>query len=249
MPHHVAILKKPYLDLILSGRKTIECRLTKTPLPPFRAIQPGDLIFFKRSAGPYMARAAAAHIQFFDQLTPPQVARLRRQFDPHVCADPDFWSARRHCRYATFINLLDIRPISRGPQIAPSRGLAWFVLPTNPAHPKPSRGTLKSPPSTLHPVAPPHDTSFDITLTPGAIRNSYIRLPKPLASRLTSPLHLILPPAQPVATDLLPSGLLRWRGWKHFFDLHRIRAGDTVRFARSSNGRYCVQFLRTSAAP
>ena len=33
MPVHIAILMRPYLKLILEGRKTVESRLTKGPLP------------------------------------------------------------------------------------------------------------------------------------------------------------------------------------------------------------------------
>ena len=59
MPVHVAILLRPYIKLILSGRKTVESRLTITPRAPFEGIKPGDRIFFKASAGPYMATAVA----------------------------------------------------------------------------------------------------------------------------------------------------------------------------------------------
>jgi len=38
--YHLVILKKPYLDLILSGRKTIESRPAKTQTAPWRVTSP-----------------------------------------------------------------------------------------------------------------------------------------------------------------------------------------------------------------
>ena len=40
--YHLAILKKPYLERILSGRKPIELRLTRTRRAPFGRIAAGD---------------------------------------------------------------------------------------------------------------------------------------------------------------------------------------------------------------
>ena len=54
---HLVILKKPYLEAILSGRKTIESRFTKTKRPPFGQIEAGDRLFLKLSSGPVCGTA------------------------------------------------------------------------------------------------------------------------------------------------------------------------------------------------
>ena len=41
---HIAILKRRYLELILSDQKRIECRLTRIPCAPFGRIGPGERI-------------------------------------------------------------------------------------------------------------------------------------------------------------------------------------------------------------
>ena len=128
MSTHVAILLRPYLRLILSGRKTIESRLTRNNLPPYRRIRVGERIYFKASAGPYMASAIAAHVEFHDSLTPAKVERLRARLDQGVCGRPEHWHAKRLARYATFIWLRDVQALTQGPAIAPSHGPAWFVL-------------------------------------------------------------------------------------------------------------------------
>ena len=52
MNYHLVILKKPYLDLILAGEKTIELRLTRAKRPACGRVRPGDRLFLKPSGGP-----------------------------------------------------------------------------------------------------------------------------------------------------------------------------------------------------
>jgi ASC-1-like (ASCH) protein len=128
MAHHVAILLRPYLRLILSGRKTVESRLTRTARPPFKRIAPDDVIYFKVSGGPFLAMATAARVEFHEALTPAKIDALYTRLNHAICGTPEHWQAKRQARYATFIWLRDVRPIASGPPIAPSRGPAWFVL-------------------------------------------------------------------------------------------------------------------------
>ncbi len=51
MNHHLAILKKQYLDAILAGRKTIESRLYQTKQKWLSQVNAGDKIFLKASSG------------------------------------------------------------------------------------------------------------------------------------------------------------------------------------------------------
>ena len=44
---HIAILKRSYLSLILTGQKRLECRLTKISCPPFGQIAGGEKVLLK----------------------------------------------------------------------------------------------------------------------------------------------------------------------------------------------------------
>ena len=52
---HLVILKKPYLNMILEGKKRIELRLHKTRRPAFGHVFAGDRLFLKASSGPVCA--------------------------------------------------------------------------------------------------------------------------------------------------------------------------------------------------
>ena len=256
MTTHVAILMECYLRLILDGTKTVECRITKTARAPYRRIKEGDRIYFKQSRGPYVSAALAGRVEFHEDLTPRRIGSLRRRFNPAVCGDHAFWSSRRHCRYATFIELRDVKPVRHGPVLAPSQGLAWFVLDDPRSGRRINRNATAAvrerqwaPPSTSN-----RSDVVEIALTGGAIRNRYVRIPRskvttiffPSSARQTTAqqtatsITLVLPDGQRVATEITARHMIRWRGWGRYFQSHRVQPGSVVRFEHTGRRRYRV---------
>lgn len=231
MTTHVAILLPRYIDLMLRGEKTMESRLTRRPIAPFDAIKAGDVIHFKASGGRYRAVAKAARVHCFKPNTPAEVEWLAQRFNGEVCAEPAYWDGKRHSRFATFIALCDVRPADTGPALAPSRGPAWFVLGDATTHAD---------------IA----TSFEVTLTEGAIRNGYVRIPTTLhrfpadayahAGMPGRPIALELPDGRSVETDMVRNTMFRWRGWTKLFAITKVRCGDRVRFETCDARRYRV---------
>lgn len=132
MPVHVAILRGPYLSAILEGRKTIESRLTRGPLAPYRQIETGQAIYLKQSCGPILGTAVAGRVMFFDELAPADVRRIRRDFGKLIGGDDDYWKAKAQSRYATLVWLQKVKPITQDtliPNVPRSHGVAWWVLP------------------------------------------------------------------------------------------------------------------------
>ena len=226
MPIHVAILFRKYIEMILAGTKTVESRLTITPRPPYRTINPGEVIYFKASSGPFMASAVAAAVEFHDGLTPAKVAGLQKKWNPRVRGDDEYWRWKRNSRYATFIELRGVRAIApgAGPNIPPSRGPAWFTLDDTMA-PKP----------------------LEVLLTAGAIRNGYVPAPPGMKAG-DGKIHLMLPDGRAVETDVY-ARRFRWRGWRGFFQSLGLRAGDRVRLEPIGPRKYRVSFVNAAAPP
>lgn len=127
MRHHLAILYPTYLHMIRGGVKTIECRLTRVSIPPFGVIEAGDLLWLKESSGPVRLVAEAARVQTFDALNQREVARIRRQLNHGIRADPTFWKAKQSARYGTLIWLEDVQPIEPFRVVKTDRS-AWVLL-------------------------------------------------------------------------------------------------------------------------
>lgn len=218
MPIHVAILKRPYLKLILDGRKTIESRLTRTAQPPYGCIQPGERIFLKASSGPFMATAIAGKVEQHDKLQAYDILRLRMLHDIAVCGDDAYWETKRDSRFAVFVELTRVEPIEVGPNY-PKSMRAWHVVDDK-----------------LNPV-------MDVTLTAGAIRNRYLSLPGTSAKTRQRRVTLLMPDGEEVATGFADGKpMLRWRGWGPYYEAHGMKPGDTARVVALGAGRYRVTF-------
>jgi len=220
MPIHVAILKRPYLKLILSGRKTVESRLTRTAQPPYQAIEAGERIFFKVSSGPFMATAIAGTIEQHDQLEPYDILRLRARHNRAVCGNDDYWELKCNSRFAVFVQLMEVEPIEVGP-VYPKSMRAWHVL-----------EDLLSP-------------LMDIPLTGGAIRNRYLSLPIASSGMRRRNLTLLMPDGREIKTAFAEGKpMLKWRGWGRYYSEHKMKPQDVVRFVSLGHGRYRVTFRK-----
>lgn len=220
MPIHVAILKREYLRMILDGRKAVESRLSKVNCPPHGLVSPGERLFFKASAGPFMATALAAKVEDHDDLTPDKIQALRDRWNPAVCGDDAYWQLKQHARFATFIRLQNVEVLEAGPVYKPQNMRAWYALPDT------------------------HNPLRDIALTAAALRNHYLLLPgvSPEARGRSWTLHL--PDGERIETEFADRGnMLRWRGWGRYFDAFAMKPGDTVRLIAERPGHYAIRFI------
>ncbi len=223
---HVAIVTSPYDQLILTGRKVIEARLTRTDRPPFGCVCPGDRIHFKRSSGPFFAEAVAARVLMVDALTPKLISQLRQQYDQWICGDPTYWQNKRHAQFATLIWLRDVVPSTFRPNYTTQNMRAWYVL---------------------EDVAdePASDRTFVVTLTSGCLRQNYVR-PGEAVRHFpkvgTFNLHLADGPN--VKTDIV-RGMFRWRGWRAWFKQYELCVGDRLQFTQRTRTSFDVQPIRS----
>jgi len=125
--YHLVILKKPYLDAILAGRKRIESRFTKTKRYAFGRVFPGDKIFFKVSSGPVCATAAVTSVKNFQNLTPEQIIEIKQQYNHHIIGSNEYWQSKSNCKYGFLVWLKDIKPIEPV-RINKKDWRAWVVL-------------------------------------------------------------------------------------------------------------------------
>jgi ASC-1-like (ASCH) protein len=125
--YHLVILKKPYLDLILSGRKTIELRLTRARYVPGPRTAAGDRLFLKASGGPVCAVATATEVRYYEDLTPERIAGIRREYNEQIGGGDAVWQSMMNCRAGFLVWLRGVRPIAPV-RIDKKDWRAWVVL-------------------------------------------------------------------------------------------------------------------------
>jgi len=124
---HLVILKKPYLEAILDGSKTIESRFTKTKRSYFGRVLPGDKLFLKESSGPVCATAKVAAVENFENLTPQQIIEIKQQYNHYIKGSEEYWRSKADCRFGVLVWLKDVEPIEPV-RIRKKDWRAWVVL-------------------------------------------------------------------------------------------------------------------------
>lgn len=124
---HLVILKNPYLDEILSGRKTIESRFLKVRRDFFDGVGAGDTLFLKRSSGAVCGRAKVKKVKRFVNLQPEKIRAIKKRYNNLICGDDGYWASKADSRYGVLVWLIDverIEPIN----IGKSDWRGWVVL-------------------------------------------------------------------------------------------------------------------------
>lgn len=94
--------------------------------PPYRCVDPNDIILIKRSGGPIVG-VAQAGAATFHQLSPRVLSDIREQFAGQLFAlDDAFWESRAEKQYATLIELND--PVEVTPLPFPKRDRQGWVI-------------------------------------------------------------------------------------------------------------------------
>jgi hypothetical protein len=101
---HVAVMREPYLTLLLEGRKTVESRFSVNRVSPFGVVATGDVLALKEQSGPLVGLTLVEHAAFYE-LDPAALAEIRREFTSRICADRAFWRARANARYGSLLRV------------------------------------------------------------------------------------------------------------------------------------------------
>ena len=131
MTHHLVILKPQYLDLVLVGTKTLECRLSRTRRLPFGAVRPGDRLWLKRSAGPIVAKARAESVESIELNGARSLEMIESRYRVELGVDTEFFRERANTRYVTLIRFDNVRRIP-ALRIEKRDRRAWIILPGPP---------------------------------------------------------------------------------------------------------------------
>jgi hypothetical protein len=103
------------LDEILSGRKTIESRLSSSRRTPFGQVRAGERVYFKVSGGAYGATALISHVETFENLKPTDIAAIRRLHNANIRGSAEYWKQKRSSRVATLMWIHKIEATEMGP--------------------------------------------------------------------------------------------------------------------------------------
>ena len=102
---HLAIFIGDAIEKILKGEKTVEGRFSLDKIPPYGMIKKGDEIFLKQSGGSILGKVEVDNVLFYENLDGETIGKLRKEYNPEMCADDKFWTDKASARYASLIFL------------------------------------------------------------------------------------------------------------------------------------------------
>jgi ASC-1-like (ASCH) protein len=109
--NHLVILERRYLEAILSGRKRIESRFSRTRRSGFGRVSAGDRLFLKELSGAVRAVATAGAVKNFDCLTPEKIAELKERYNEGIVGSERYWRSKADCRFGFLVWLEDVKAI------------------------------------------------------------------------------------------------------------------------------------------
>ena len=128
--YHLVILKKPYLDAILDGRKLVESRFSKIRGAAFGRVFVGDRLFLKVVSGAVCGTARVAAVENFAGLTPKRMVEIRQEYNSRILGPDEYWRSKRDSKFGFLAWLEDSRRIEPV-RISKNDWRAWGILTEN----------------------------------------------------------------------------------------------------------------------
>lgn len=124
---HIAIMRQPFYDMILSGEKTIESRFAMHKIAPYNKVKAGETIYFKQTGKDVTAKAFVKDVKYYE-LTPEKVEEIRCKYGKAIGTDHfEDWQSTLNKKYCTLIwidKLEKIEPI----KVPRSNGAGWLII-------------------------------------------------------------------------------------------------------------------------
>ncbi len=109
MNEHLVILRPRYLNLIITGKKDVECRASRFKRVPYLRVRRGDRLWFKKTSGCVTCTSRVVWVKELHITRRQQLEELRTLWQDRIQADDSFWRTASTKHYWTLLGLGRIR--------------------------------------------------------------------------------------------------------------------------------------------
>ena len=124
---HLALCREPYIQYMISGKKTIESRITKNKCMPYGKVEKGDLVILKQTSGPVLAVFSVAEVNSFDTRYS-SLPEIRDTYQKQLCIHDDWWENKKDARYAALIGIREIAALQPIRLALEKNRQSWIIL-------------------------------------------------------------------------------------------------------------------------
>lgn len=127
---HLAIVNEPYLSYIMKEEKTIESRFTKNCIAPYNKVKEDDIVLMKR-AGQLIHSYFIVNSVYYYLNTPELMEELKNKYSVQICANNEFWEARKDKKYITLIGIKEIHNLANPIKAEKKDKRGWVTINNN----------------------------------------------------------------------------------------------------------------------
>ncbi len=109
MNEHLVILRPRYLNLIITGKKDVECRASRFKRVPYLRVRRGDRLWFKKTSGCVTCTSRVVWVKELHITKRQQLEELRTLWQDRIQAADSFWRTASAKHYWTLLGLGRIR--------------------------------------------------------------------------------------------------------------------------------------------
>lgn len=108
--NHLVIMKNPWFGKIITGKKTIESRVSKRKIIPFEKVNRGDILYFKESGQKYVSFCAEVqHVEYYQK--PIHIYDRLRHHAKEICIDDKYIESKKYHNYLSLFWLGEIQKL------------------------------------------------------------------------------------------------------------------------------------------
>lgn len=134
MKKHLAIMHKPVIEAVLSGKKTVETRFSKAKIVPFGAVSKGDLVYMKAPGEDIVGQFKVKKVFYFEGLTPEDVDKIFTDYRKVIgvgdsVSDERYYQEKRESHFGTLVFIGESERFITSPiKIKKSDMRGWVVI-------------------------------------------------------------------------------------------------------------------------
>lgn len=129
MNKHLATFKEITSKDILSGKKSIEVRFSKSKIAPYGVISAGDLVYIKPTGGEPVGQFIVKKVIFYDGMEEEDIIQIKKEFGIGINETESFWKSKLGSKYGTLIYIGECDPFLTSPiKIKKRDKKAWITL-------------------------------------------------------------------------------------------------------------------------
>lgn len=103
MIKHLAIFTGSAAEDILSGKKTIETRFSKSKIAPFGVVGAGDIVYIKPAGYDIIGQFRVQKVIYFDGLDFEQLEQIKQEYGEKIAAPKEYWHSKKDSKYGSLI--------------------------------------------------------------------------------------------------------------------------------------------------